>query len=380
MRIVITGATGNVGTALVRALLADGGDDPEIIGVARRRPDWSPQGVTWRQADIARDDLLPILRGARCRRAPRWLIQPSRDRALTHRVNVSGSQRVFEAAAAAEVPALVHASSVAAYRPADPPVPVDESWPTDGSPGRTTRAEGRRRAPARRARGGAPDQRVARPAPGADLPARERLAGPAALRWPARPRVGGAAVAHPDHPADLIARRQLLQQRRCGRSLSTRGAIRRQRGLQRGDAAAARRRCARPSARRPAGARARRGGARRHRSHLARAAAPGLPGLAGRRARRPGHEHRPGAPGTRVGRPAARRGRRAARTARRTHGTAPASPLPRSRVAPAGTCGGASSAAASAGPPPTTCGRSSCAADASAAAASQLSCARARTT
>jgi uncharacterized protein YbjT (DUF2867 family) len=37
MRIVITGATGNVGTSLLDALARDGGAD-SIVAVARRRP------------------------------------------------------------------------------------------------------------------------------------------------------------------------------------------------------------------------------------------------------------------------------------------------------------------------------------------------------
>jgi nucleoside-diphosphate-sugar epimerase len=63
-----------------------------------------------------------------------WLIQPSRDRATTYAVNVEGSRRVFEAAAAAGVPALVHASSVGAYSPGPKDRSVDESWPTGGIP------------------------------------------------------------------------------------------------------------------------------------------------------------------------------------------------------------------------------------------------------
>ena len=39
MRIVITGASGNFGTALLRQLTLDSGDQPhDLIGVSRRRP------------------------------------------------------------------------------------------------------------------------------------------------------------------------------------------------------------------------------------------------------------------------------------------------------------------------------------------------------
>jgi uncharacterized protein YbjT (DUF2867 family) len=40
MRVVITGATGNVGTSLVERLSADDAVT-EIVGVARRATDWS---------------------------------------------------------------------------------------------------------------------------------------------------------------------------------------------------------------------------------------------------------------------------------------------------------------------------------------------------
>jgi nucleoside-diphosphate-sugar epimerase len=61
-----------------------------------------------------------------------WLIQPSRDRAVTSSVNVEGSRRVFAAAAAAGVGAVVHASSIGAYSPGPYRARVDESWPTGG--------------------------------------------------------------------------------------------------------------------------------------------------------------------------------------------------------------------------------------------------------
>ena len=50
------------------------------------------------------------------------------------RTNVEGSRRVFAAVAAAEVPALVYASSVGAYSAGPKDKRVDESWPVDGIP------------------------------------------------------------------------------------------------------------------------------------------------------------------------------------------------------------------------------------------------------
>lgn len=131
MRVVVTGATGNVGTSVLAAL----GQDPaveEIFGLARRVPRASFAKTAWRQADVSRDDLAPVLEGADVVIHLAWLIQPSRDEALTRRVNVEGSLRVFEAVARAGVPALVHASSVGAYAPGPTDRAVDESWPTTG--------------------------------------------------------------------------------------------------------------------------------------------------------------------------------------------------------------------------------------------------------
>jgi UDP-glucose 4-epimerase len=133
MRVVVTGATGNVGTSVLRALGSDP-DVDEIVGIARRRPALEAPKVEWVQADVVRDDLVPHFRGADAVIHLAWLIQPSRDRATTRAVNVEGSARVFRAVADAEVPALVYASSIGAYSPGPKHAAVDESWPTGGIP------------------------------------------------------------------------------------------------------------------------------------------------------------------------------------------------------------------------------------------------------
>lgn len=133
MRVVVTGATGNVGTSLLRALAADD-DVDEIVGVARRRPGREFAKTEWRSADIEHEDLVPIFGGADCVVHLAWRIQPSHDLAALRRTNVDGSERVFRAVAEAAVPALVHASSVGAYSPGPRERRVDESWATDGTP------------------------------------------------------------------------------------------------------------------------------------------------------------------------------------------------------------------------------------------------------
>ncbi len=132
MRVVVTGATGNVGTSVVVALRADP-DIDEVVGLARRQPPEASPGVRHVAADVATDDLLPHLRGADAVIHLAWLFQPTHDPMATWRANVIGSSRVFDAVAAACVPTLVHASSVGAYSPG-PGRTVDESWPTHSMP------------------------------------------------------------------------------------------------------------------------------------------------------------------------------------------------------------------------------------------------------
>lgn len=132
-RVVVIGATGNVGTSVIAALA----EDPRVasvLGVARRLPGWQPERTEWARADMQRDDLVPLLRGADVVIQLAWLFQPTHRPDLTWRNNVGGSMRVFRAAAEAGVPALVYASSVGAYSPGPKDRLVAEDWPTDGWP------------------------------------------------------------------------------------------------------------------------------------------------------------------------------------------------------------------------------------------------------
>ncbi|MFE0524915.1 SDR family oxidoreductase [Streptomyces sp. NPDC058954] len=134
-RIVVTGATGNVGTSVVRALSEDS-DVGSVLGLARRIPDWSPPRTDWSSVDLASEqtDLVEEFADADAVIHLAWAFQPTHDPATTWRTNVLGGIRVFEAVAAAGVPTLVHASSVGAYSPGPKDRPVDESWPTHGWP------------------------------------------------------------------------------------------------------------------------------------------------------------------------------------------------------------------------------------------------------
>ena len=131
MRVVVVGATGNVGTSVLEALVDEPGVD-SVLGLARRLPKLELPKVEWARAHVARDDLVPHFRGADCVVHLAWKIQPSRDGAALRATNVHGSMRVFLAAAEAGVPALVYASSVGAYSPGPKDRRVAEDWPTGG--------------------------------------------------------------------------------------------------------------------------------------------------------------------------------------------------------------------------------------------------------
>ncbi len=130
MRVVVTGASGNVGSALLKALAGR----HDVVGLVRRPPEPGFLGAEWRQADVAADDLVAHFDGADAVVHLAWLLQPSHDLGTLQRVNVIGSARVLEAAAASKVGRVVVASSVGAYSPAPRGTVVDESWPTDGVP------------------------------------------------------------------------------------------------------------------------------------------------------------------------------------------------------------------------------------------------------
>ena len=133
MRIVVTGATGNVGSQLLPQLLST----PEVssvVGVARRLPPSPDPRVEWHALDVAEDDLAPAFRGADVVVHLAWLLQPSHDPDEMRRVNVGGSRRVFDAVVEHGVPALVHASSIGAYSAASKDRRVDEGHPTEGLP------------------------------------------------------------------------------------------------------------------------------------------------------------------------------------------------------------------------------------------------------
>lgn len=140
MRIVVTGATGNVGTAVLARLHA-AREVTSIVGIARRLPDQSAapySTVEWHSVDVGSVEALPelrrILAGADAVIHLAWALQPNHDEPVMRRTNVRGTAHVLEAAADVDLPQVVIASSVGTYSLGPKRRRVDESWPTGGMP------------------------------------------------------------------------------------------------------------------------------------------------------------------------------------------------------------------------------------------------------
>ncbi|MCG5430861.1 NAD-dependent epimerase/dehydratase family protein [Mycobacterium sp. MYCO198283] len=136
-RIVITGASGNVGTALLRALHA-APDEYVIDGVARREPPrtgvFAP--VRWHRLDLAEPDaerrLVRVFDGVDCVVHLAWGFQPTHAGGYLAAASVGGSTAVLRAADTAGVGHLLYMSSAGAYAPGAYGRRVDESWPIEG--------------------------------------------------------------------------------------------------------------------------------------------------------------------------------------------------------------------------------------------------------
>src|SRR5688500_8928958 len=140
LKVAITGASGNVGTALLRRLTAPGSGVAEVRGLVRRQPpSLAPyDAVQWHLADLgetrSEHELTRFLDGVDAVVHLAWAIQPGRQPERLHRVNVDGTRRLARAAAAAGVSHFVHLSSLGAYAAGGGDREVGEDWPATGIP------------------------------------------------------------------------------------------------------------------------------------------------------------------------------------------------------------------------------------------------------
>ncbi len=136
LTVAVTGPTGDVGIAALRALDASPAVD-RVIGMARRPFDPAEHGlserVVYRRGDVLdRPSVDALVDGADVVVHLAFIIIGDPDEA--RRINTEGSRNVFEATVEAGAKRLVYTSSVAAYGfHADNPQPLTEDVPPRGS-------------------------------------------------------------------------------------------------------------------------------------------------------------------------------------------------------------------------------------------------------
>jgi UDP-glucose 4-epimerase len=133
MKVVVVGATGNIGTSLLRSL-AEEGKVESVLGLARRLPSLTMPKVEWVSVDATSEELAPHFEGADAVVSLYWLVQPSRDLNQQWMANVEGNSRLMQAVKETGVPVLVYSSSLGVYSPGPKDRAVDENWPRDGVP------------------------------------------------------------------------------------------------------------------------------------------------------------------------------------------------------------------------------------------------------
>jgi UDP-glucose 4-epimerase len=135
MRYLITGGSGYIGSRLTDLLIQDG--EHEVVNLDIRPPavprsrtrfvhmDIRDRGIARLIADERPDALVHLA----------FVLNPIRDEHLMYDIDVNGTANVLEAAASAEVPHLLVASSTTAYGAwPDNPVPISEEHPVRGLP------------------------------------------------------------------------------------------------------------------------------------------------------------------------------------------------------------------------------------------------------
>jgi UDP-glucose 4-epimerase len=138
MRVVVTGATGNVGMALTSRLSSRG---DTVVAIARHHdPRLDMPNVVFSPCDIGSPEALPRLAAEFADATAvvhlAWAINPESYDAPMRRTNIAGSANVLRAADIARAPHLVCASSAAAYGGAPRWLRVAENHPVGhGIPG-----------------------------------------------------------------------------------------------------------------------------------------------------------------------------------------------------------------------------------------------------
>jgi nucleoside-diphosphate-sugar epimerase len=133
--IAVTGASGSLGRVLVERLAREPSVE-KIVALDRRAPGWVHPKVEFVSCDVRDGDIGDYMADCGALVHLAFIVERgSRDQALVQEVNVGGTRNVIEAAAAAGVQHVVHASSIAAYgfHPENLAGPLTEDAPIRGN-------------------------------------------------------------------------------------------------------------------------------------------------------------------------------------------------------------------------------------------------------
>jgi nucleoside-diphosphate-sugar epimerase len=130
--VTVTGSAGLIGQSLLPRLAVD----RRVLALDVREPARRVRGTEVRLVDVARSDLVPVLEGTEVLVHLAAVVDPLPDEALMARVNVHGTRRVLEAAAAVGVRKVVRVSGTTVYGawPGNP-LPLREDHPLRPNPG-----------------------------------------------------------------------------------------------------------------------------------------------------------------------------------------------------------------------------------------------------
>jgi nucleoside-diphosphate-sugar epimerase len=135
LSIAVTGASGVVGQRLLPVLAADP-DVSRLVGLDVREPRRRARHLEFHLVDVARSELKPLLEGTDVLVHLATVVDPIVDERLMARVNVDGTRRVLDAAAAVGVRKVVRVSSAAVYGAwPNNAVPLTEDSPLRPNPG-----------------------------------------------------------------------------------------------------------------------------------------------------------------------------------------------------------------------------------------------------
>jgi nucleoside-diphosphate-sugar epimerase len=129
MRVAVTGGSGQLGTHVVRRLLARA-DVDEVVSIDVRPPRIPGDKLRFVESDVRAADLARHLRGCDALVHLAFVVTKKLPRATFDDINVRGSENVFRSAYAAGIRRCVYTSSVAAYGVVEGhPRPLTESGP-----------------------------------------------------------------------------------------------------------------------------------------------------------------------------------------------------------------------------------------------------------